>query len=169
MLLIQGAKNKSGKVVFQKETESIDRSTGELTKTVEESIVRFNKEPPYIKMYIEDLCAIANAPNSLKDVLLLSLRKLDYDGYINLSTRYRKQMCIELGIKDGTLRNRLSQLVKRGFIESVGGNEYLANPNLFARGEWKDIVEQRIAFEMRIRYMPDGEKILSTAQVEISE
>lgn len=161
-MIISGAEKKFKNVSYQKITETIDRDTGEIQKETEERSVRFSAEPPYIKMYIDDLCAVVNAPNSLKDILLMILRKLDYDGYITLSTRYRKQICAELNIKDGTLRNRLSALVKRGFVYSEGGNEYLANPNLFARGDWKSIVEQRSDFEMKIRYTSNGEKIIST-------
>ncbi|HDL7459361.1 TPA: hypothetical protein PXN90_004427 [Yersinia enterocolitica] len=165
-MLLDGGLKRSKSIYYTKETVTLDRETGELSKESEESIARVSQEPPYIKMYIDDLCSIANAPNSLKDILLLILRKLDYDGYITLSTRYRKQMCLELGIKDGTLRNRLSALVKGGFIYSEGGNEYLANPKFFARGDWRKIMEQRASFEMKIRYMPDGSKVITTGLVE---
>lgn len=161
-MIVTGAEKKSKKIIFQHTTETVDRETGEITKETAESTSRFNAEPPYIKMYIDDLCAVVNAPNAVKDLLLLILRKLDYDGYITLSTRYRKQLCAELEIKDGTLRNRLSALVKRGFIFSEGGNEYIANPNLFARGDWRQIVEQRASFQMKIRYSAEGKREIQT-------
>ncbi|WP_227645485.1 hypothetical protein [Klebsiella pneumoniae] len=85
---------------------------------------------------------------------------------IALSTRYRKEICKLLGIKDGTLRNRLYSLSKMGIIASCGGNEYQANPNLFARGEWKKIIEQRREFEMRIKYSPNGETIITTEEIK---
>ena len=166
-MLISGAEKKYKNTYYQRVTETIDRETGEVQKETEETDVRYSPEPPYVKMYIADLCAVVNAPNSLKDVLLMILRKLDYDGYIALSTRYRRQICAELNIKDGTLRNRLAALVKLGFVYSEGGNEYLANPNLFARGKWKDIVEQRSDFEMRIRYTSNGEKSISTGVFKV--
>ena len=150
------------KVLYKRITESIDSSTGELDRYEEESVARFNSEPPYVKMYLDDICALVSVPNSLRNVLVLCLRKLDYEGYITLSTRYRKQMCAELGIKDPTLRNKLYGLSKKGFIFSVGGGEFKANPNLFARGEWKNIIEQRKAFEMIIKYSPDGDKTITT-------
>ena len=128
--------------------------------------VQFPQEPAYVKIYIDNLCAVTKAPDSLKDVLFLILRKLDYDGYIALSTRYRKEICKLLGIKDGTLRNRLYSLSKMGIIASCGGNEYQANPNLFARGEWKKIIEQRREFEMRIKYSPNGETIITTEEIK---
>ncbi len=53
-----------------------------------------------------------------------------------------------------------------GIIASCGGNEYQANPNLFARGEWKKIIEQRREFEMRIKYSPNGETIITTEEIK---
>ncbi|EKJ5694731.1 hypothetical protein PJO24_004973 [Salmonella enterica] len=155
-------------VIFQRITETVNHDTGVLKKDVDEQVLRYNPEPPYVKIYIDDLCSIVNAPGALKDVLFLILRKLDYDGYIALSTRYRREMCSFLGIKDGTLRNRLAALVKQGIISSCGGNEYMANPNLFARGDWKSIIEQRRDFELKIRYTADGQKTITTVPIEVS-
>jgi len=47
------------------------------------------------------------------------LKKLDYEGYITLSTRFRKLMCEELGIKDQTLRNRIGLLLKTKIKDSL--------------------------------------------------
>ncbi|MCV5784107.1 replication/maintenance protein RepL [Escherichia coli] len=154
------------KVLRQNITEVIDRETGNVTQEITDITVQFPQEPAYVKIYIDNLCAVTKAPDSLKDVLFLILRKLDYDGYIALSTRYRKEICKLLGIKDGTLRNRLYSLSKMGIIASCGGNEYQANPNLFARGEWKKIIEQRREFEMRIKYSPNGETIITTEEIK---
>ncbi len=120
-MITSGTRTRVGKVTYQHSRELVDHETGAIEKETKEQVVRVDAEPPYIKMYIDDLCAVVNAPNSLKDVLLLALRKLDYDGYLSLSTRYRKQICTQLDITDGTLRNRVSALVKRGFLHSEGG------------------------------------------------
>ncbi|HGW9014250.1 TPA: hypothetical protein ACNEB8_005138 [Escherichia coli] len=153
------------RVIRQTTTQVVDHD-GVIKKETEELTIQFPQEPPYVKIYIDNLCAVTKAPDSLKDVLFLILRKLDYDGYIALSTRYRRGICKILGIKDGTLRNRLYTLSKMGIIASCGGNEYQANPNLFARGEWKKIIEQRREFEMRIKYSPDGKTIITTEEIK---
>ncbi|MFJ5692094.1 hypothetical protein [Providencia stuartii] len=155
-------------VLYESVNTHVDMNTGEILTEVTEKVVKVNPEPPYIKMYIDDLCAIVNTPNSLKDVLLLAVRKLDYEGYISLTTRYRKQMCEILGIKDGTLRNRINMLVKKGFLKSVGGSEYKANPYYFARGDWRTIVELRQDFQLVITYSADGSKKLE-AKVAVEE
>lgn len=152
-------------ITFSNVTTTVNGETGLIEQEKTEQSFRINPEPPYVKMYIDDICDIVNAPASLKPLLILALRKLDYDGYISLSTRYRRQMCESLGIKDGTLRNRLNMLVKHGFFKSVGGSEYKVNPYYFARGDWKNIVEQRRDFELKIRYSSTGEKTIETVAI----
>lgn len=153
------SRKKTKTAIYEHKRETLNVSTGEVISQSKTTLARYSSEPPYVKMYIDDICSIVKIPDSLKNVLFLMLRKLDYDGYITLSTRYRKLMCEELNIKDGTLRNRLALLVKKEFVLSEGGNEYLANPRFFARGEWRAIVEQRAAFELKIKYSEDGREI----------
>ena len=88
-------------------TEVIDRETGNITQEITDITVQFRQESAYVKIYIDNLCAVAKALDSLNDVLFLILRNLDYDGYIAISTRYRKEYCKLVGIKYGTLGNRM--------------------------------------------------------------
>ena len=46
---------------------------------------------------------------------------------------------------------------------------YLVAGNIakaIARGEWKKIIEQRREFEMRIKYSPNGETIITTEEIK---
>jgi hypothetical protein len=149
------------KLVFSEVKRDIDFSTGETNQETSTKVVKIPTEPPYVKLYIDDLCAIVDIPDSLKTVLLQMLRKLDYDGYITLSTRFRKELCEKLSIKDQTLRNRLTDLVKKQLLIKDGTNEYIANPHYFARGDWKKIIEQREAFTMKITYSDNGRTIIT--------
>ncbi|WP_162505848.1 hypothetical protein [Candidatus Arsenophonus triatominarum] len=105
---------------YEQKKDTVDINTGEIISESKTTLSRYSSEPPYVKMYIDDICSMIKVPDSLKNVLFLMLRKLDYDGYMTLSTRYRKSMCDQLSIKDGTLRNRLALLVKKGFVLSEG-------------------------------------------------
>jgi hypothetical protein len=148
-------------LVFSEVKRDVNFSTGETNQETSTKVVKIPAEPPYVKLYIDDLCAIVDVPESLKTVLLQMLKKLDYDGYITLSTRFRKELCEKLNIKDQTLRNRLAELVKKNLLIKDGTNEYIANPYYFARGDWKNIVEQRAEFTMKITYSSNGRIIVT--------
>jgi hypothetical protein len=153
-------------VVRLERTTEIDYETGEIKRETSTSSQNYGKEPPYIKLYIDDLTSILKVPNAQRNVLDLMLRKLDYEGYIALSTRYKKEMAKTLSISDQSLRNNISKLVKTGIIKSSSYGEYLVNPHLFARGEWKNIVEQRKQFTMTITYNEKGKRVIKTKKEE---
>ena len=142
------------KVLQQTTVTHVDHTSGEVTSEQSTTVVAFPTEPPYIKMYIDDLCHLAGVSNADQSVLHLMLMKLDYEGYIFLSPRFRAHICDSLGITPKTLRNRLSGLVKAEIIKSEYKSEYQVNPNYFARGDWRNVVEQRKAFSVTTTYDP---------------
>lgn len=140
---------------------TLNHQTGEVTSETITNVVRLPQEPPYVKMYIDDLCQLMEIPAADRKTLELLLKKLDYEGFITLSPRFRKETCEKLGIKDQTFRNRLTRLCKSSIIRLHSTNEYEVNPRYFARGEWRHICERRESFEMKIRYSDKGREIVT--------
>ena len=162
---------KSKQVYHQEVSRTVKEETGEITKTEVTERVRLPDEPPYIKLYINDLMALTHVPKSCEDVLLALLRKLDWDGYITISTRFRKELCEYLDVKNQTLSNKIQWLVKSGLLKTVGKNEYLANPDFFAKGDWPKIYKRRESegFVLTIKYNSTGEKRVFTEFTEENE
>jgi len=153
-------------VIFEKQTTTQDHVTGEVTQDHSEKIIKLPYEPPYIKMYIDDLGTFIGVPESEKKLLLMVLRKLDYDGYITLSSRYREQICKVLKIKNQVLRNKLSSLVKNKLLINTSYGEYMANPDYFARGSWADICKTKKVWEMHIKYSDKGREVKTEVHEE---
>jgi len=138
-----------------------DLRTGEAvseTKT-SASVIKFPSEPPFVKMYVQDLCGIVGVEAADQSLLRHLLARLDYDGYVTLSPRSKANIADQLSISIKTFRNRLSKLSKAGLIQSTSLNEYQVNPKYFARGNWKTICEQRTKYELRISYTDAGREI----------
>lgn len=160
----------SKKVVQQTSSQIVDLRTGEIVESTATNVFRIPSEPPYVKMYLDDLCGIIKVPDGHKALLLSLLRRLDYEGFIVLSPRSRKEIAKSMDIADQTFRNRLNELCKTEIIRRVSTNEYLVNPTYFARGEWRKICAQREAFELKITYSDQGRQIetrLSSPQEEL--
>lgn len=150
----------SGKKIVQQTTSQVvDLRSGEIVETSATNVFRLPSEPPYVKMYLDDLCGLIKVPDGHKALLLSLLRRLDYEGFIVLSPRSRKEIAKSMNIADQTFRNRLNELCKTEIIRRVSTNEYLVNPTYFARGEWRKICAQREAFELRITYSESGRQI----------
>jgi hypothetical protein len=155
------------KVVRIERVTQVDHETGEVTRESMVQSTGFMSEPPYIKMYLDDLSQILDIPSGPRAVLDLMLLKLDYEGYITLSTRYRRQMAETLGIQDQSLRNCINRLVKSNIISNSGRGEYQVNPFLFARGDWKRVCEMRQDFTLKITYSETGGRRIETDTVEV--
>lgn len=147
------------KLIRSEVTSITDLATGEVSQEVRNNVFNISGEPPYIKMYLDDICGLINVPDSHKALLLALLRRLDYQGFIIMSPRSRKEIAKSLGIADQTFRNRLNELCKCGLLRRESTNEYLVNPKYFARGEWKNICTQRDAFQLTITYSEKGRSI----------
>lgn len=133
-------------------SQVVDMKTGEVVEHTNTQVHQIPSEPPYVKMYLDDLCGIINVGDPIKTLLLLLLRRLDFEGFIMLSPRSRKEMATQLGIADQTFRNRLNELCKTGLIHRVSLNEFQVNPLYFARGDWRKICMNRQAFQLRVTY-----------------
>lgn len=160
-----------GNIYSQETTRITDGETGEIkqTETVQKSYIE--NEPPFVKIYLDDICQLNRVPKSSQDVLHHLIKKLDYEGYITISKRYREQICAALNIKNQTLSNKIQNLCKSGLITCVSRNEYEANPHFFGRGPWVDIYNKRRKgdFSITIKYTNEGKREFSTCSHSTEE
>lgn len=140
------------KVVRERTDSVTDFTTGEIKTHSTSTVVQFPSEPPYIKMYIQDICALVGVQPSDQALLRHLLVRLDYEGYVALTARSRESISSSLGINPKTLRNRLNKLVNADLIKPISRNEYKVNPSYFARGDWKTICEQRKEYTLTVKY-----------------
>lgn len=153
------------KIVQSTSSQVINMQTGEVVESTTSNVFQLPSEPPYVKLYLDDLCVLVNVSDSLKTLLLSLLRRLDFEGYILLSPRSRKEIAAKLAIADQTFRNRLNELCKKDLIQRVSTNEYQVNPLYFARGEWRKICMQRQAFQLRVTYSAERGRQVETSTV----
>lgn len=149
------------RVLNQIERTIVDIGTGEVMQTDNIIEYRVPKEPPYVKLYIDDISKLVGLSNGSNAVLMELVRRMNYeDGIVTITKPGRARIAERTGLSDGTIKNKLSELVKVGIMTSHGCGEYEMNPNLFARGDWSDIYKRRNNFRMQIDYI-DGERKIS--------
>lgn len=135
-----------------------DHKTGKATQTKTKQTFIIEGEPPYIKMYLQDIQRFYNLPASNSPMIYELLRKLDYDGLISLNPTNKKMICEKLNWKMGSLDNYLTKVSKCGLFKKIGTGTYQPNPNIFGRGSWSKIQELREAW-INIEYTNEGKKI----------
>lgn len=140
----------------------VDKATGEiLTEHVtSQNFIDKGSEPPFIKLYLDDLILLNDLPTKSSAILWELLRNMTYDNEIALNSYKKKKIIETLDIKMSTLNNALSSFVKKEILYRVGSGTYMPNPYLFARGYWEDVADLR----MIVNYKAGKKEI----QVEIN-
>ena len=140
------------------ETSVTDLNTGEVHTTEITRSTFKDVEPPYIKVYLDDITNLYNLPNNSSDLLLELLRLMSYDGQIILNSAIKKIMQKRVGYKNlGSVDNYISSLCKKEIFKCVDRGIYEPNPFIFGRGDWKSISKLRDAW-LHISYNEKGEK-----------
>lgn len=142
-------------------SESITRtdSDGVVTNSMLHNTYAVSKEPPYIKVYIDDISRLVDLPKGMNRILFQLLK---YIGYNNILVAYKPikmMVAINLGISLAYVDKCILAFVKKGLLVRFQRGMYIADPCLFGRGSWGEIEE----LIMIIRYNKDGTKVLSSS------
>jgi hypothetical protein len=152
----------SKKLVQETHQTTVDHSTGEVTSEVNSKVIRLPSEPPYIKLYIEDLSNMYNLPKNSPELLLELLKKLDYEGQISLNSSNKKIIAKKTNKAVKTLDNFLSELIKKDIFRRIDTGLFAPNPHLFGRGEWREIYKRREAW-LKVTYKENGERVVNSS------
>jgi hypothetical protein len=161
----------------EKNTTHFDKITGEITfsEQIVEYETRLPSEPPYIKLYITDLGHLFNLPAGTTNVLVCLLSMVDYQGVLALNKYLKDAISLRVNAKlnkegkpsNSVVNKAITDLLNKGIMTRIGSSTYQLNPNLFARGKWRDIYEKRKDFKITISYSnkgKDGKREIVTEQ-----
>lgn len=146
------------KKAYVKEVVQLTEESGEVLKQVTTQMTMFEKEPPYVKLYLEDigrLNGLNNSEQKLVNELIFNM------GYNNVVPSYKpvKEMIAErLGISYNTVEKGIKALYQKGILIRKARGFYIMDPNIFGRGSWKDVKSIRMVIE----YNADGTKTINT-------
>lgn len=138
--------------------ESINHVTGEVVSEERTSAWQVDKEPDYVKLYIQDIMRLKDLPLSTSTILMCLLRNMGYNNLILAYAPIKNLICIELNISMNTLNKSIDNLYKQNILIRVARGIYLADPELFGRGKWTDIKDLR----MTVHYDETGKKTINT-------
>lgn len=125
---------------------SVDEKTGEVKWMDTVYISGPQREPPYVKIYLDSLGLLREVPLYCWPVLLWLLQKAPYatqDPYFEIGSPTRAYIAEETGVKISSVNHAVADLVKHGAILRARRGLYQLNPQFFGRGEWKEIAKLR--------------------------
>ena len=139
--------------------KTYDRESGEeIVKDINISSFSVDKEPEYIKLYIQDIGRLKKINGKANDILLAFISKMGYNNIIPTYKPIKMLVAKDLNVSLHTVSSAIKKFKATGlFIPYVRGM-YIADPEIFARGNWKNIKNLRLVIE----YKKNGTKTLKS-------
>lgn len=140
-------------------TQTVSEETGEIILTdVKTESFLIDKEPDYVKLYLEDITRLKDIPQGMNKVLFELMKSINYNGIVMAYKPVKELMCHNMGISMNYLNKCIDEFYKKGILIRYARGVYIADPNLFAKGSWKDIQNLRLVIE----YNKNGTKTLKS-------
>jgi len=70
--------SRPARIVYNEIKREINFSTGEIKTEENTNIVKIPKEPPYVKMYIDDIAKLLELTSGCRSLLYCLIKKMDY-------------------------------------------------------------------------------------------
>ena len=127
----------------------IDTSTGEILV-----------EPPFVKVYIKDLCKRKDLTALQYKIFNFILENMNYNNVSSYGASTKKEFMLHHDIANQTFNNNISGLVKANLISRLSRGEFLVNKQYASKLDWAKL--QHIEWTTVYK---DGEKIDSVKYV----
>ncbi len=157
--------NKPYKNVSRVETiDHVDGTTGECLGTdIRVQTFQHEVEPPYVKLYTQDIGRLYGLTESTQSVLMALARHMVYrTNVIVLYGPIKTVLMQELGMNKNTFNKAIDTLFKQGILIRQSRACYVLDPELFGSGSWADVKRVRLSID----YHPDGSKSFKTQLVK---
>mgnify|MGYP000911225836 CR=1 FL=1 len=149
---------KKEKVFIREEIKISEDNTGEIIKSARTEVSLFESEPPYVKLYLNDLCRLNGLNNSEQKILNELIINMGYNNVVPSYKPVKEMIASKLEMPYNTLDKGIKELHKKGILIRQARGFYIMDPNLFGRGSWNDVKKIRMVIE----YNSDGTKTINT-------
>lgn len=157
--MINGEGINGKKVTHVRTHTTIDSAgSGEILSNVSTEISQFEKEPPYVKLYLQDIGRLNGLNNSEQKVLNELVFNMGYNNIVPSYKPVKQLIANKIGMQYNTLDKSIKELYNKGILIRKARGLYIMDPNLFGRGTWNEVKKIRMVIE----YQADGKKIINT-------
>lgn len=145
-----------GKRTVYEETETtVDIETGEVTKVVNTTVKVQDKEPDFIKLYLDCVCSFNGLNKALSPILVAFCSYMTWADseqskqLIWMNKLTKKGVADKLGIGIDRVNKALREIVDADIFRKIEGVRgcYEVNPYIIAKGKWSDIKQLRANFD----------------------
>lgn len=121
-------------------------------------ISQFEKEPSYVKLYLQDIGRLSGLNNSEQKLINELVFNMGFNNIVPAYKPVKQMIALKTGMKYNTIDKALKELCVKGILIRKARGFYIMDPNLFGRGSWKDISNIRLT----VVYNENGTKSINT-------
>jgi len=126
------------------EKQIVDEN-GQVRESETTKTINWGKEPNYVKVYLEDILYLSDLPKGYNSVLWAFIKRMGYGNQLVLNAALKRMIAEEVNLSVSSVNNALTKFVKGNLLSRIDTGIYLVNPQLFGKGEWKDISKIRLS------------------------
>lgn len=128
--------------------ETVVIENGVVTEERRNQTLSWGTEPPFVKLYLQDVLYLSDMPKHHEKILYELLKRSSYasEGMtVSLSAGTKRIIAKELNIQNvRSINNVLSDLVKGKILFRIETGVYQFNTMFFGKGDWQDIARMRL-------------------------
>lgn len=148
--------HKVGYTAYEEVKEFVDSATGEIITSCKGFSRTQEKEPDYIKIYLNTMMAFQGVEGISAEFMLALCNCID--GYVNSEKTpmifrndlYNKnKIANTVGVSTSMVAKQIKKLADAGILIKSGMRSiYYVNPFLIARGKWQNIKKLQLHFDI---------------------
>lgn len=150
--------NKGKEKLYVREVTDIRNEDGEVISHSRTETSQFESEPPYVKVYLQDIARLNGLNPSEQKLVNELVFNMGYNNIVPSYKPVKEMIASKIGVSYNTVNEAIKSLYKKGVLIRKARGMYIMDPALFGRGSWKDIKNIR----MTIDYHEDGTKTINT-------
>lgn len=151
-------KTKKIKNIVTEKTETVINSDGEVLEERSSKTRGVEKEPDFIKLYLEDITQMLGIAPAFQKVFISLAKHMGYTNMVVLIKAVKEQIALELGLSLNTVDAAIKALKNNGLLlkyKDAKGEEkkscWIVNPNIAAKGKWEDIKCLRLQIDYTLQ------------------
>lgn len=132
----------------------LDVETGEILSQESEIIKTRQKEPDFVKVYLNAILTFSGIKSISSDFLVCLCNYITYANdektqmRVIINKMIKDEMTQKLNIKINMIEKYIRKCVESGILfKTEYRGSYIVNPFLFAKGEWKNIKSLQTEFD----------------------
>jgi hypothetical protein len=137
------------------QTHTVRDETGNIKQETTFRNYQVPIEDNFVKLYIKDLGRLIGISKTQCSVLLELLKSMSYNNLIPVYMPIKQKIVENTGLNINTINKSIQEFSDRGILIRKDRGLYIADPELFGKGRFRDIEKLRLTID----YDQDGKRI----------